>query len=258
MTFLLNEPWLFFTTICLALFLSSILGYRLALITKVNEDSHHHEHINFFREGLFVLLGLLLGFTVVIVLPRFEQRRDLVNEEARAIEKAMLRAELLPEPGRSRTQELLREYVLVRVDFAKETLMDRQAMDRESQRTKAIQRQLWQQVIAVAQENQTAVIVTYIQALNDLIDVEEKRQGVFEARLPKTVWLIVFLVAVFQTFATGYSMKRRFWMSLVTTPLVVAMVMALIADMDSPHAGLIRIDQTSMERLAHEVTDTKP
>src|SRR5271154_1317914 len=122
MTFLLTQPLLFFATICLALFASSMLGFRLSLISQVNEDSHHHEHINFFREGLFVLLGLLLGFTVLIVLPRFEQRRDLVNEEARAIEKTMLRAELLPEPERDRTLELLREYVKVRLDFASETL----------------------------------------------------------------------------------------------------------------------------------------
>jgi hypothetical protein len=36
---------------------------------------------------------------------------------------------------------------------------------------------------------------------------------------------------------------------------VVASVMALLADLDSPHAGLISIQQNSMERLAHDATD---
>lgn len=98
MRFLLDEPWLVFITVTLVLFISSVLGYRLALSTRINEDSHHHEHITGLREGLFVLFGLLLGFTVAIVLPRFDDRRQLVIDKANAIDTTMLRAKILPEP----------------------------------------------------------------------------------------------------------------------------------------------------------------
>ena len=258
MRFLLDEPWLVFIAVCIVLFTSSVLGYRLALSTRINEDAHHHEHITGLREGLFVLLGLLLGFTVAIVLPRFDSRRQLVIDEANAIGTTLLRAEILPEPQRGRTLELLREYVVVRHDFASEKLLDRSALNRQTQRTKALQGQLWQQIVAVTQQSQTVVVATYLQALNDMIDVSEKRLAAFENRVPKTVWLIIFVVAVFQSFATGFSLKRRFWFSLVMTPLVIGVVMALLADLDSPRTGLIRIEQNSMERLVHDVTDTKP
>jgi len=76
------------------------------------------------------------------------------------------------------------------------------------------------------------------------------RQGEFHGS--STVWLIIVLVAVFQSFATGYSLRRKFWFSLVMTPLVVAVVMALLADLDNPHGGLIRIQQTSLERLSND------
>ena len=257
MRFLLNEPWLVFMTVCIALFTTSVLGYRLALSTRINEDSHHHEHITSLREGLFILLGLLLGFTVAIVLPRFDERRQLVIDEANAIGTTMLRAEILPEPQRDKTLQLLREYVVMRRDFASETLLDRSALNRETQRTKALQTQLWQQIVVVSQETQTAVIATYLQALNNMIDVAEKRLAAFESRVPKTVWLIIFIVAAFQSFATGFSLHRRFWFSLVMTPLVIAVVMALLADLDSPRTGLIHIEQNSMERLVHDVTDPK-
>lgn len=85
MTFLLNHPWLLFLTVAIVLFASSLVGYRLALTTHIDDDSHHHEQINTLREGLFVLLGLLLGFTVAMVLPRFDERRQLVIDEANAI-----------------------------------------------------------------------------------------------------------------------------------------------------------------------------
>src|SRR5271169_1423553 len=254
---LLDKPWLVFMTVCIALFTSAVLGYRVALSTRINEDSHHHEHITGLRDGLFILLGLLLAFTVAMVQPRFDQRSQLLIDEANAIGATMLRAEMLPEPQRGKTLELLREYVVVRRDFARQTLLDRPALDRETERTKALQGQLWQEMVAVTQQNQTPVVMKYLQALNDMTDVAEKRLAGFENRGPMTVWLIIFLVAVFQSFAIGFSLKRRFWFSLVMTPLVVAVVMALVADLDSPHTGLIGIEQNSMDRLLHDVTDAK-
>jgi hypothetical protein len=255
--FLLDKPWLVLVTVCIALFAVAMLGYQLARSTHINEDSHHHEHITSLREGLFILLSLLLGFTVAMILPRFDLRTELVVDEANAIGTTILGAEMLPEPDRDKALELLREYVAVRRDFARQTLQDRPALDRQTQRTKALQRQLWQQVAAQEREADPAVVQTYIRPLSGMIEVAEKRLAAFENRVPLTVWLIIFLVAVFQSFAIGYSLKRTFWFSLVMTPLVVAVVMALLADLDSPHAGSISIEQNSMERLTNDVTGAK-
>jgi len=253
--FLLDRPWLVFITVCIALFLSAVLGYRLAWFTRINEDSHHHEHITSLREGLFILLSLLLGFTVAMILPRFDQRTQLVVDEANAIGTAILGAELLPEPQRGTTLELLREYVSVRREFPKQTLLDRPALDRQTQRTKALQQQLWQQLSAETREADPAVVQTYIKPLSGMFEVAEKRLAALENRVPLTVWLIILLIALFQSFAIGYSLKRAFWFSFVMTPLVVAVVMALLVDLDSPHTGSIGIDQNSMERLTRDVTD---
>jgi hypothetical protein len=63
---------------------------RLALITGINE-AHWDEHIASLRDGFFILLGLLLGFTVGGILPRFDQSRDLEVEEAQSIYATWLR-----------------------------------------------------------------------------------------------------------------------------------------------------------------------
>jgi hypothetical protein len=125
------------------------------------------------------------------------------------------------------------------------------------QPTKALQAQLWQQIVLVTQQSQTAVISAYIQTLNDTIDVSEKRLAAFENRVPRPVWIIIIVVAVFQGFAGGFSLKRKLWFSLVAAPLVIAVVMALIADLDSPHTGLIHVEQNSMERLVKDVAGSK-
>lgn len=250
----LREPWFFFLGVAVVLFVSTFLGYKLASATGINEDAHRHEHIAGLREGLFVLLGLLLGFTIAMVLPRFDQRRDLVAEEAHAIGTVWLQAKMLPEPQRSKSVQLLREYVDVRRGFAGETLANPAALDRTIRQTSVLQNQLWEQAMQVTQQSQTSIVATYVQALNEMIGISEKRLAAFENRVPPAVWIIILLVAVFQSFLTGYSLKRKVWLSLIVTPLVLAIVMALIVDLDDPHTGVIRVQQNSMNRLANEIS----
>jgi hypothetical protein len=148
--------------------------------------------------------------------------------------------------------ELLRQYAVVRRDSG--IVGPEQSL----QATKDLQAQLWQQIVAVSQTSQTAVVATYILTLNDTIDVSAKQLASFENRVPKSVWIIITIVAIFQSFAAGFSLKRRLWFSLVTAPLVIAVVMALIADLDSPHTGLIHVEQNSLQRLVKDVAGAKP
>ena len=66
------------------------------------------------------LLALMLAFTFSMALSRFEARRDAVLNEANAIGTTALRARLLPEPQRSETLKLLREYVHIRLEIVKD------------------------------------------------------------------------------------------------------------------------------------------
>jgi hypothetical protein len=255
MSGILLHPFLLLLCSGFVLFFSTFVGYRLALITGINEDAYRHEHIVVLREGLFVLLALLLGFMVAMVLPRFDQRRDLELEEAHSISAAWLQAQALPEPQRQRSLQLLREYVTVRRQFSGSTLGNPAALNANTEQTKALQEQLWHQYLEVEQQNQTVVVATYGRTLSEMIGVPEKRLAAFENRVPAAVWIIILVVAAFQSFITGYSMKRKIWFSLTVTPIVIAVVIALIADLDDPHSGLIRVEQNSMNRVANELVE---
>jgi hypothetical protein len=63
------------------------------------------------------LLALIIGFTFLMALTRYESRREAVLNEANAIGTTALRARLLPEPHRTDILKLLREYVRIRVDY---------------------------------------------------------------------------------------------------------------------------------------------
>ena len=93
----------------------------------------------------------MIGFTFAMSLSRFEARRDAVLNEANAIGTTALRARLLPEPHRTETLKLLREYVKIRLDITQRAVSQTElttAIDRSN----ALQEALWQQAKAMAGE----------------------------------------------------------------------------------------------------------
>ena len=46
--------------------------------------------------------------------------------------------------------------------------------------------------------------------------------------------------------------NERFWLTLVLAPITIAIVVAQVADLDSPSTGLIRLDQRATQRLKAE------
>ena len=86
-----------------------------------------------------------------------------------------------------------------------------------------------------------------------MIDLHEKRVSALENRIPGSVWLLIFSVSFIALFTRGLTLAGRFWLTLVLAPLTIAIVVALIADLDTPSSGLIRLDQRAMIRLKADI-----
>ena len=93
----------------------------------------------------------------------------------------------------------------------------------------------------------------YLSSLNQMIDLHETRLAALENRIPRPVWYLIFSISLIAAFARGLTVAGRFWMTLVLVPLTIAIVVALIADLDTPSSGLIRVDQSPLLRLKAEV-----
>jgi hypothetical protein len=119
--------------------------------------------------------------------------------------------------------------------------------------TKKLQDEMWKQSIAAAQQNPTAITSIFIQSLNESIDLSEKRLATHENRIPNAVWILLVLVSSLSCLTIGASERRRIWFVVVVSPLTIAIVMALIADLDSPRTGLIQIGQQSSRRVQQDL-----
>jgi hypothetical protein len=253
MTYLLNQPWLFGLMLAISLAVAIELGQRTAAYIHIHDDTNRKEQMVAIRDGLFFLVSLLLGFTLALAVPRYTERRALLVQEAISIGTTFLRADLLPQPYRDNAHNLLRRYVDARLDLDNACL-DAARFNEAASRSKHIQAQLWADAVAVGQTDRTAIAATYIDSLNETIDLHDKRIAALENRIPISIWLLILSVSVIAIFTRGLTLTRRFWLTLVLAPISIAIVVALVADLDSPSAGLIRLDQRASQRLKTELS----
>src|SRR4051794_12369553 len=88
----------------------------LAYLHKAGADSV--SGLNSVEGAVFALIGLLLAFTVSGALQRFDERRQLVIQEANAVSTAYDRIDLLDDADAvQRLKARLKEYVQARIDL---------------------------------------------------------------------------------------------------------------------------------------------
>jgi hypothetical protein len=257
MSYLLDHPVRYFAVLLLALVSSSELGIRWSLAQRDKLDQEARSGPTTIHGAILGLLGLMLGFTFVMALSRYDLRRQLVVEEANAIGTIWLRSSMIPEPYRDAVPKLLRAYVDARLDFYSAGL-DQKRLLAAVDRTAQLQRSLWSEALGAARDQPTPITALFVQALNEVIDLDTSRVEALENRIPLTVWMLLIAVSILASLVTGNVYPHRASPMVLLVPIVLAGVMALIADLDSSRGGLILVSQQSMVRLQNAMQEPLP
>ena len=248
-----NYPLAVIFFIGLASFLAvSEIGWQLGSLRKGRASSN----FSTLESAMLGLMALMLAFTFSMALSRFESRRDAVLNEANAIGTTALRARLLPEPQRSETLKLLREYVQIRLEIVRSatSLAERTPA---VNRSNALQEALWQQAKAMAAIDKGPVPTgLFIQSLNEMIDDQGKRLSALRNRIPNNVLITLFGIAAAAGAFAGYASARdaeRSRLPVYVIGLLVSAVVFLIIDLDRPSTGFITNSQQPMIDLAASI-----
>jgi hypothetical protein len=108
-----DYPWVLGLGLGVVLALALDVGRRVAVRFQIEQTAHRKEQMGTIRDGLFVLLSLLLGFTLTLGATRFVERRSLLVDEAVSIGATYLRTSTLPSLYRDHSKQLLKERVLL-------------------------------------------------------------------------------------------------------------------------------------------------
>jgi hypothetical protein len=248
LTSLIDHPIALFGVLFATLLVVVEIGCRVAPRTSVDGNEGLHEEIVAARDGIGVLLSLLLAFTLGMVLTRYDSRKQLIVDEANAIGTTRLRAQMLAEPFRTKILALLRMYLDARINFS-EAGLDGEKSKASFSQAKELLDEMWQQSVAVTQQSPTPITSIFVQSLNETTDLSERRLAALENRIPGVLWVVLIFMSTLTCLLVGFSLRRKALLVILVWPLMISIVLALNADLDSPRTGLIQIGQQSIERL---------
>ena len=203
--------------------------------------------------SLLALMAFLLAITMGMASDRFNNRRQLVLDEANAIGTTYLRAGYLPAPYASDSRALLREYVPLRI-----TATDQTVLRANFARTLEIQDELWSKAEELARATPGSVVLgLYIDSLNQTIDISEARvTAIVNARVPQTVLLLLLAGMVLTMGAVGYSAgltRHRSVLTAVVLVVALAAVLTLVVDLDRGSEGFLQVSQQPLRDLQQQL-----
>ena len=250
--FMMDSPAVVFILTFVLLWLSAQAGaYLHRRRTNLKENEQHDLEV--ILAASLTLLGLIIGFSFSMAVTRYDQRKNYEEAEANAIGTEYFRASLLPVADAEKIRGLMEDYLNQRVLFY--TTRDARRIEQIGASTLGVQIELWSAVKAAATPRPTPVVALAVSGLNDVFNSQGYTQAAWWNRIPIAAWALMGVIAVFCNFLFGYTARhaeRRYKLFLVL-PLIVAISFFLIADLDSPRHGVIRVSPRNLMSLSRSM-----
>jgi len=235
------------------------LGYRFGRATSRRDADVAKGHSGSIQGAILGLLGLLLGFTFAMSVSRHDARRQIIVDEANTIGTTWLRADFLPAGERDEVRKLLFEYAGLHLEQFRHDA-GTAPFKRVRVRVAELHRELWRIGSAGAKLETTPLTNGFIISLNETIDLDASRMAARQNHVPGAVWLLLLVVAGCGAWSSGFvgGDGGRSLFSQMLFPLLIAVVIMLISDIDRPRRGLISISQQPLIDLLETMRADPP
>lgn len=176
---------------------------------------------------------------------RYDSRRKIIIEEANNIGTAILRSDLYPDSSRTLFRKDFKLYVEARISYYQAGADVKEVLKADSLSQK-IASKLWKRA-SMLSKNPANLAATQqmIPALNDMIDVTTSRLAGEKAKVPESIILMLFFLAMIIAFYGGYSEGRKGkmdWVVQIGFCLLVSLVILFTLDLDRPRRGFVNLD----------------
>ena len=249
MNSLFDYPALVFALSLFALSLSA----RIASVVrrKRNLDEDTRESFNTILLTTLTLNGLIIGFTFSMAMSRYEERKSYEVLEANAISTEYLRADLLSAADAAKVRSLLLHYLNQRISFYTARRNERRLQELDT-RTAQLQTELWAVVRDAGVAQPIPTIALAVAGMNDVLNSQGYAQAAWWNRIPTAAWILMALIAVIANLLFGHGAQKvkSEKILLVVLPFVLSVSFLLIADMECPRRGIIRVNPQVLISLA--------
>jgi hypothetical protein len=235
-----NRPLAFFVVSVVLMSLAAWVGEAFLRRNKPL-DAEAREDFSVVQSATLTLLALVIGFSLSMAVGRYDQRKNYEEEEANAIGTEFLRADLLSSAEAANIRSLLTKYLDQRILFYQ--TRDPQRLAEIDATTARLQSELWVTARAGAAAQPNPVTALAVAGMNDVLNSQGYTQAAWRNRIPLAEWSLMISIGIFCNLLVGYGSRspiaaKRF---LLILPAVVGLSFMLIADIDSPRHGVIRV-----------------
>jgi hypothetical protein len=253
MKILVDFPILLFIVSFAVLWLCAWLGASF-LGEYVPQSAQATAAFSLLLTATLTLLGLIIAFSFSMAIGRYDQRKTYEEAEANAIGTEYLRADLLPAAVVPQARALLRQYADQRILFY--TTRNAHKLGEINAKTSQLQAEMWELVSRAAlQAPPSPVSALAVWGMNDVLNSQGYSQAAWWNRIPLGAWTLLILIALLSNVLLGYAtrhLKTRLVL-LMVLPFAVSSAFLLIADIDSPRGGIIRVAPQNLLSLAESL-----
>jgi len=226
----------------------ALIGVLIGREMRARQTDHLKEASGALQAALLGFVGLILAFGLSLAVGRYENRRQTVANEANALGTAYLRAQTIPEPMRTESLDLLRQYADQRIALAR-AVPDSDAFDLVKLRSDRLANKLWTQAgDALDAEPEGSAVRLYVDTLNETIDMDTTRRAALADRIPTPVMWVEVLGASVALGVLGFylALSGRSLVAVAVVAVVVITILFVTFDLDRPRRGFIKVPDTPL------------
>jgi heme/copper-type cytochrome/quinol oxidase subunit 2 len=248
---LVDFPLILFTVSFVTLWFAAQIGDFLRKTARPLKEETERQDFTTVLTAALTLLTLILAFSFSMAITRYDQRKNYEEAEANAIGTEYVRADLLPATDAAKVRQLLRRYLDQRVLFY--TTRNELRLEQIDTDTASLQTQLWSAVRSASVEQPTPTLALAVAGMNDVLNAQGYTQAAWWNRIPVSAWGLIAAIAICCSMLLGYCAHKTNVLLFLVFALVVSTSIFLVADIDSPRGGVIRVLPQNLVALSRSL-----
>ena len=246
--------WAFFIGMVIAVIAASEIGFYIGMrLQDRGSNPGESRMTSSVVGGMLGLVAFLMAFSIGITISHHSERKNMVITEANAIGVAWLRAGFLEDVDSKLLRQLLREYAEIRIAAANLEMELPAVMKRSEQ----IHGEMWVIIErSVKQGNDTDIMTSLVEAVNDVIKTHSIRLTAAHKRLPSILGLVLITSTILCFLLVGVASsadRKRDTPAIFLFAIVFTAVLMIMVDLDRPQRGMLTVSQTAMADVLRQI-----
>ena len=245
----MNFPLLVFVAAFALTVLATWIGDKLRKRAAVPDEAR--ADVSTLLGPSLTLLFFIIGFSFSMAISRYDLRRNCELAEANAVGTEYSRADLLAPADAVKVRALLKTYLDQRLLFY---------TTRSSGRASEIAVETVRLLTELSSTLRPAIAAVppplmglLVSGMNDVINSQRSSQAAWLNRIPVAAWVLMTIIGMGCCWLIGYRARRRDWLAFLIVPIAVSVCFFLIADLDSPTGGAIRVTPQNLSSLSQSL-----